>query len=239
MKLRYVTITGADDSCRPEDLVALSSDWPFLEFGILLSASAMGGPRFPSAIWLRKFVDVWRPDVRVSCHLCGRWLRNLLSGGDTAFMGSVGRLVWELFSRLQLNFHARPHRVEWEAFLGATDALRAFGLSQFIFQFDAVNDGLLDAARAHLDAVPLFDRSGGAGIVPESWPEPLPGVLCGYAGGLGPQNVRDELSRIEASVGDVAIWIDAETRLRSDDDLKFDLQKVRRFAELSAPFVQQ
>ena len=41
----------------------------------------------------------------------------------------------------------------------------------------------------------VSDKSGGAGIVPEEWSEPI-AWYNGYAGGLGPQNLEEQLSLI-------------------------------------------
>ena len=62
-------------------------------------------------------------------------------------------------------------------------------------------------------------------------------ILHGYAGGLGPDNIESELQRIAAAAGDAPFWIDMETRVRSDNDEQFDLNKVRRCLEITAPLV--
>ena len=48
MKLHTVTITGTDDSTNMADLVALSREFPFVEWAILVSESHEGGFRFPT-----------------------------------------------------------------------------------------------------------------------------------------------------------------------------------------------
>jgi hypothetical protein len=59
MQLKCVTLTGADDSILPEDLVALSRDFPFVEFGILFCRTFQGRrPGFPSEDWLRRLIKV-------------------------------------------------------------------------------------------------------------------------------------------------------------------------------------
>ena len=57
MKLDRVTITGADDSVDPLQLRALSLEFPFVEWGILVSHSntictSYPKPRFPSPKWI-------------------------------------------------------------------------------------------------------------------------------------------------------------------------------------------
>lgn len=54
----------------------------------------------------------------------------------------------------------------------------------------------------------LFDTSSGFGILPEKWPELLPELYCGYAGGLGPDNLQEQLEKIESVIGDNEIWVD-------------------------------
>ena len=71
----------------------------------------------------------------------------------------------------------------------------------------------------------LFDSSGGRGIRRAQWPTPLSGVRCGYAGGLGPENLRLEMPRIAAVAGP-DYWVDMENSLRDADD-HFSVDKAR------------
>lgn len=52
MILDKVSITGADDSVNPKDLVELSEEFPFVEWAILLSKSRMRSNRYPSLNWM-------------------------------------------------------------------------------------------------------------------------------------------------------------------------------------------
>jgi len=60
----------------------------------------------------------------------------------------------------------------------------------------------------------------------------MPGMVCGYAGGLGPDNLKKELAKIHRLAGSRAYWVDMETKLRTDDDA-FDLAAARRCLEIS------
>jgi hypothetical protein len=227
MNLDRVTITGADDSVDPRELGELAAEFPFVEWGILVSASSEGAPRFPTRQWVGRLVDNLGPEVRLSLHVCGRWVRDLMVGRDSLLRewGAVDR-----FQRLQLNFHARHHDV---LVFPAADLLRRLG-KQVIVQMDGTsNEGLLWLFRVDhgLDCAPLFDTSGGAGVVPASWPRPFSSIdYHGYAGGLGPETLLPELFRIADAVGDgeARIWIDMERRVRTEDDSALDLGKVRR-----------
>ena len=72
----------------------------------------------------------------------------------------------------------------------------------------------------------LVDGSGGRGRSPGVWTRPATSKRVGFAGGLGVDNVADELSRI-AGVARGPYWIDLEGKLRTDD--WFDLAKLEAF----------
>lgn len=232
MILDRVTITGADDSIEASDLVALSKEFPFVEWGILFSGSRQGTPRYPGTVWLAELWKASTEGLNLSAHLCGKWVRELVLEGQPSWWLSHGRLA-EAFRRVQLNFHGEYHK----AALGFIRALRE-RQHDYIFQHDGVNDGLISTftSTPNLRAYPLFDRSHGAGVVPGEWPKSI-WTYQGYAGGLGPDNLAEELGRIKEAAGKARIWIDTETKVRSEDDSGFDLDKVRKFLEIAKPFV--
>jgi hypothetical protein len=233
MKLDRVTITGADDSIAPAHLPALTRKYPFVEWGILFSGSRQGTPRYPSATWLGALAEhAFNVEMDLSAHLCGRWVRDLVLKGEFSFKDEYNSL-WPIFQRLQLNFHGQFHK----ACLGFRQQLALCREKEFVLQHDGVNDETILTLGAMLPVVPLFDRSGGAGVIPKDWPKPI-WKYCGYAGGLGPENIVDEIRRIGEVVGDSRIWIDMETRVRSSDDAQFDLEKVERCLQLAAQFVE-
>lgn len=233
MKLDCVTITGADDSIEPEALLPITEKYPFVEWGILFSGKQQGTARYPSYNWLGRLKTVAPNIPRLCAHLCGQWVRELVLSGKGTWWDRYQDLA-SCFRRIQLNFHGQYHKAG-EGFVGE---LRRLGNHEFIFQHDGVNDSLISTFTntPRLRVFPLFDRSGGAGIVPKEWPKPI-WKYQGYAGGLGPENIVDEIKRIGDAVGNSRIWIDMETRVRSEDDLKFDLSKVERCLEAAAPFV--
>lgn len=219
--LDRVTITGPDNGTDFNKLIQISELYPFAEWGILASASQEGNPRFPSRTWFKTIKS--EAKLQLSLHLCGRWVRDLLLGNIT-----FPTEIIEPFQRVQLNFHAERTPCEPKQF---AKALQSLGPRQFIFQIDGAhgNTHLYAAQREipELSLVPLFDISGGAGILPESWPQPQPEFSYhGYAGGLGPNNLREQIPLILQAAGNNRIWIDMETKVRSDDDKVFMLDKV-------------
>lgn len=224
MILDRVTFTGADDSVDPLELVEISAAFPFVEWGILFSLSHQGQPRYPSRPWIDRLADAATPGMNFSAHLCGRWAREMVVEADNTW-----GVAYEtsLFRRIQINFHGRyHHRHPHFIFL-----LEAHFEKQFILQCDGVNDHWVKEAAEKSLCVPLFDTSGGKGLLPKTWPKPWKGVYCGYAGGLGPQNVTEQLEIIRNLGGNQHFWIDMERRVRSADDAVFDLSKVRAVLE--------
>jgi hypothetical protein len=231
MRVDRVTLTGADDSVHPEELFTLSMEFPFVEWGLLISRAQEGSARFPSQEWFSNLqaCALASPEAKFSCHVCGRWTGRLLNLAEKMSIREWPCPI-SFFGRIQLNFHAEKG---YEVHPDLSKAIP--GGKQVILQMDGVNDSLLHSVlNQGIDAVPLFDKSGGAGIVPPEWPEPMapPSLYCGYAGGLGPENVEAELDRIAlATRDDRRIWIDMERKLRSEDDQQFDMGKCRRVLE--------
>ena len=229
--LKIVTVTGADDSVRADELIAIAKEYPFVEFGILLSRSYFpnGRSRFPSGAW--KSENLWRlsqAGVRLSGHLCGKYVRDVLHGD-----WSVIRMEpthWHYFERFQINTHGEQFsasNLRWPLYPGGRE---------IIFQLDEVNDNFLPTAQElGYRATGLFDLSHGAGVLPQEWPSAC-SLWIGYAGGLGPANVAEQLDRIEKVAGKEA-WIDAETKVRSDNGLRFDVDKAAAFLEEAKPWV--
>ena len=238
--LDRVTLTGADTTTDIEHMGRLSEAYPFVEWGILVSESSAGSPRFPSFEWI---VELYRfrenNPINLSVHVCGEWVRDICAGNWSPFMCHIGPLA-NLADRIQLNFHAYTHLITPNFVPESSRRCKENGW-ELIFQVDGVNDHLVFEARAEgLPAVPLFDKSGGAGIVPDKWPMAIKGVYCGYAGGLGPSNVLKELVSIEYDSGldcPARYWIDMETKVRSRSGLDFDLdlcEEVLASVELNA-----
>ncbi len=242
MNLDRVTITGADDSIQPSELVKLSGEFPFVEWGILLSASNGGSSRFPSLQWIAKLGEVCCafPNVALSMHVCGEWVRDICAGNWTPLFTNIGPVLGlGNTKRVQLNFRAYQHLLTPE-FLNAAKIRCLEQGWQVIFQCDGVNDQLVPiVCDAGLNAVPLYDRSGGAGVVPDNWPTAAEGVYSGYAGGLGPDNLESELLAISKAAGEERFWIDMETKVRAVRNGEFDLQTVRQCLGICKPHIEQ
>ncbi len=230
MTLNRVTITGADDSISAHELKSLSREFPFVEWGILFSMTQQGRPRFPSERW----IDHLPEGLNYAAHLCGRYASDLVLTVHFSWASNPNNHP-NIFQRIQLNYRGQFHRAH--SYLG--NALAYLPDTRWIFQCDGVNDqSVYRLVREEPELrAPLFDTSGGAGVLPDSWPRAWEDSYCGYAGGLGPDNVTAQLDRIVVAAHELPFWIDMQRRVRSEDDVQFDLGKVRRVLELCAPLV--
>jgi len=160
----------------------------------------------------------------------------------------VGEVDWmdlpdiiQISQRVQINTHAEPHTstTGMIASLGSCDSVGIAKATprEFIFQWDGINNHLTFAAHAYgFKVAALFDTSGGAGVLPDVWPGPAKEFWCGYAGGLGPDNVVAQIEKVE-QVCQQPYWIDMERRVRVDDDSQLDMSKVRSVLQSATAFV--
>ena len=226
MKLKYVAITGADDDVAVADLNALSEKFSFAEWAILLMPERMGQKRFPSADWIKNFVRKYEGEYK-SMHLCGSAFLGFIKN-DPAVLN-----LMKGFNRIQLNLEFGNVEGQYKI----DDLLRqikAHPEFEFVIQYTDKRQDLLPRLLDIPNHAILFDGSAGSGVLPGSWPAPLSGHFCGYAGGLNPDNIRQNLEKIAKVAHGRETWVDMETGVRTDD--RFDLKKVRRVFDLSVPF---
>lgn len=246
-RLVGLTISGADNGVTPADLVDFAREAPFVEWGILVSETRMGTPRYPSREWLRvlgqamevaRLADVPRP--RLSLHVCGRWARDILAGVENATTPVTALTTLAPFQRMQINGGSVGDD-QVAADLGERLPQVPDG-GEIIFQIGSHRrTRALDLARAAgAPCSALLDASGGRGETPDLWPAPIPGVKCGWAGGLAPWNLAAEVLRMQhADTHDgqpVDFWVDMETGARTSD--VWDWNKVRAAVAAVAPMIE-
>jgi hypothetical protein len=198
-----ITVTGADEKTSISDLVTLCSAYPLAEVGLLYTATPEGRNRYPSYEWLDAATNALAG--RCALHVCGSGAREQLRSGNL-------RQLTERIARVQVN-----------GIVSVDDAIQLASMVRtLITQQCPANVSLIDAPISN--HVLLVDGSGGRGVSPLEWLRPETDKEVGFAGGIGPDNLRDELCKI-ALVADGEWWIDMEGKLRQDD--WFDLEAAR------------
>lgn len=99
---------------------------------------------------------------------------------------------------------------------------------QFITQHNKHNLDLLKFKAPNHQI--LVDASGGRGISPDKWIRPETDKIVGFAGGLGPDNLVEQMKVIRGLAADEPSWVDMEGKLRVDD--WFSIAKAREAIEI-------
>jgi len=226
--LKQVTFTGADATTHIPGMLALSAQFPWIEWGILLPFGD-GSDRFPTYEWVQGFIGavcLAPHEVKTAAHICPPWTQSFLLNPL-----AIDALIGSAFDRVQINTHAHPYNFisRWQ-----DSVVRDFP-REYILQLDGVNEENLYGSPGNVTG--LHDLSHGAGILPGSWPKPHPGrnQWVGYAGGLGPHNLAEQIPRILEVAGSTDIWIDMETHVRTNG--WFDLKKVRDCIRIAEKYI--
>lgn len=202
MKTLPITVTGADERTDVGELKKLNA-----EIGFLYTATPEGRNRYPRLGWI---VETANQLERASLHICGRGARAALMAGEIPVYG---------FQRIQVN--------------GAILAVEVERLCAQYPRHTIITQHRTDTAHllfvGTLNHAVLIDASGGRGISPEKWSSPTTAKYVGFAGGLGPDNLADELASM-AAVSRPGWWVDMEGKLRVDD--WFSVERAAQCVEL-------
>lgn len=230
MKINRVTITGADDKVNITELQILQRRFPFVEWGILFSASKPGTRRYASSQYVKKLTSLETP-LNLSAHLCGGYPRYILQKGDYSFLETLENK----FKRAQINFNFlnTEHNI-YHLFNLPTAAN-----IKFILQANKSNTSIINKVRE--EQLPfdfLYDSSGGRGTEIKEIKEPIAGYYTGYSGGLGPDNIEDFCQQLISHPSTESIFIDCESKVRDGFD-EFDLDKVEKYLEICSKYVTE
>lgn len=229
MRLGTITLTGVDHFVDLRRLQRLSKDFPEAEWGILYGPRAAGREfRYPALFGRdRGFVEelCGLDGVSLALHVCGAGVTELREGSNPALNDLVSKV-----GRVQLNLRGREHGSE--RVLSMVSQVGALNPgARVIVQANAANADLAREIGDRPSIQWLWDESGGRGQVSKEWPTVdrwrsmgLTDRDKGFAGGLGPSNLRWELDRIEATLhgSNQEVWTDMESSMRGSDD-RFDL----------------
>lgn len=239
MKLDRITITGADSSNEKfnvfRSMSSVTMKYPYVEWGFLVTKEKIGNkPRFVNSGWISEAMDHC-DSSNFSMHICGGYVRDMCRGEpsflDDFYEHNMGRI-----DRIQLNLSCYLHLINRDRMLRAMK-VPELEKKQFILQFSRPDFELLGFLRdAGVDAVPIFDQSGGKGKSPEEWPKASELYYNGYAGGLSLDNIDGELDQIAEAAGKTSIWIDIETGVR-DSHNRFDFDLVEGFLKKCKPWM--
>jgi hypothetical protein len=233
VSLRAVGFCGVDDSIHQNMLIMMSQSYPVAEFGVLFHPMKQGKhPRYASVSWIDHLVQVVKgynssgqgmsKRMKLAAHLCGSHVDDVLTGNDGTIIQQLNS-AWNIFDRIQINATA-VNGVDTTLLHGSAPKLlkiiQKYPRIEFIIQKNVETQplwqGLLDTGDLPSNVSMLVDESKGTGLLSTSpWPQPPLNHEIGYAGGIGPLNIRQVLEDVQAVAKDRCVWIDMESSLRT------------------------
>lgn len=221
-----VSIVGADDAVNPEDLLALSKEFPFVEWGVIFSRNSCGlKPRYPSLEWMARLEQL---DVQTCMHLCGHIVRQIAPKDKLTNLKPLDTALCLLGNLKRIQLNLSPYVPDYVSHQTLLEEYAVKNQVSLILQNKTFNDPNVQASIHEYDhwMTPisfLHDASGGHGRVGEFEP-PVEDAFTGYAGGIRPDNLVETMDRIYATGLNQPFWIDMESGVRTDN--QFDLDKV-------------
>ncbi len=227
MDLKCVTISGTNEYTDIKDLVDLLCKYPKAEIGIQVSDKKFyyESQRYDWFLSLYNRAQNIGQNLNVALHINPGWVEKFCDGYIAAELSKVltlkNRHDGSLFvKRLQLNFKiGRDQQLDlnFTRFRGVISRYP----QRFILSYNEANKEFID--QFYFTYGPcfdlLYDESHGEGKPPQQWrPAVYSDVVQGYSGGLGPENISSEITKIALlNVGNTPTWIDAEGKLKGKD----------------------
>jgi hypothetical protein len=212
--------------------------YPVAELGVQAQPSAMSfGLR--RNIWFDLILhsaSVARVPVNVAVHVNYEWCDDLCSG-------KIPYEIKNWMNRFNI-YNNAPVVRRWQLNIGdgtrnfdtvaIAKLIREHPRNEFIFPYnDGVKDKIDALYKTGIKFSLLYDSSYGYGVSPEKWEVPVyEDIPMGYAGGLSPENVIDNLNKINAQVPkNYTTWIDAEGRLMKPGTRELDLERAHAYIQ--------
>jgi phosphoribosylanthranilate isomerase len=204
-KLKSVSFIGLDEHTDISRCFELASNYP-IEWGFLYGSEPGTAPRYPSEQFI---IDVSQltnqTNIKQSLHLCGNKARDFQKG--------VASTWYDVFDRFQINLLDKHYD-----FKALETMQTVFPKVEFVIQHRTSKQP------THC-FTPLFDASGGRGVVVDSYPDFSKVAHMGFAGGITPENVLEVNAKVTAN----SYYLDMESGIRTNDWL--DLDKCESICE--------
>jgi len=251
INLRYITCSDPRENVSTDDMIRLMEIDDSVEIGVQCDEVSMK-KRAPRYEW---FEELWRKadeeldEPKLALHVNGDWCTDFCNGKiPQEIIRWMSLCTPSLASsliipRIQLNIGFNLNEISPE---GVAEVIRQRGFRrEFIFPLNEYTEPFIrQLHEITQDFSLLFDGSYGAGMSPEKWERPIfYDIKHGYAGGLSPENVADNLAKISKAawgwVKDNLIWIDAEGQLMKPKSRHFDVNRARAYINAALEFAKR
>lgn len=226
MSFLGVTFAGLDESADLGKLKEIRSLYFTVEWGIRLAVEHQGREEgFPDIEWIRRLA----PELNLCAQLCGKNAGDFLHGDDTELMAHYGA-CWQQFRRIQID---SPKAIDGVDLPKLVRLIEKNSEKQIVFRVRDQNLEIADALVTQgISCAALFDQSEAQDPTQKKWPKGVPRFAgCGYAGGLGPDNIYKQLSPILNAAQTAERWwveIDSSVRTIEADRNVFSLASCKR-----------
>ena len=227
MNIEYITCSGIGPHNDISEIINLGKNYENAEFAVQVSREKFF-PYNDRYNFFRTLVATCTVnDVNLAMHVNLEYRTDLCRGIVPEFFQDLWSIKRQkgtqnadkpVIGRVQININGGNDKFKFYADKVA-DIIRAYPGIKFIFQYAPAQKKRMQ--RLDKQGVPfalLYDVSGGEGkLSRDSWGGIiLPGHQTGYAGGLSPNNVVENLHYINTLLPkDCITWIDAEGNLNS------------------------
>ena len=225
MNIEYITCSDMREHNDIDEIISLGKKYPMAEFAIQAHPSKFS-QHMSRYVWFDTLVHAARVNkMNLAMHVNAEYRTELCFGNIPYSL----RRLWEIrrddntpvISRVQVNINGGNDKFDFYPDKVA-NIIRAYPGIKFIFQYaPAQYERIRQLAKQNVPFALLYDVSGGEGkLSRDSWGGIiLPAHQTGYAGGLSPDNVVENLNYINTLLpANYDTWIDAEGKLKSPDD---------------------
>ena len=228
MNIEKITCSDMREYNEIDDIINLGKRYPMAEFAIQAHPSKFSA-YMPRYIWFNTLMHAARVNnVNLAMHVNAEWRTEICRGNipyEIKRMWDMRRNNGKpLVGRVQVNINGGKDSFRFWANKVA-DIIRAYPDIEFIFQYTQKQNTRLEKLdKTGATFSMLFDASGGQGKLPKKWRAPvMDNHKMGYSGGLSPENIAENLDKINLVVpANTNIWIDAEGKLKDPDTKQFD-----------------
>ncbi len=253
MDIRYITCSDPRNHNTYEELFGLCKMDPRVEIAVQMHPGKVS-PDTERYKWIKQLVDMMSDSITIqdvcnlAIHVNNDWCDDICNGtvpvalqplfnADRWYEQHMTRLQ-PVVKRIQLNMPQKTadnfnaHKLK--------TLIEYYEDKDFIIQYNArTKNAVQQLHKIGANFSLLFDESGGTGRDAGVWRAPVYPYFHyqGYSGGLSPENVAENLTKISRVAGAHAIWIDAEGKLKTDD--KFDPKRAAEYIKNTLAWEQK
>ena len=237
MNINVVSCSGANEHTELSELFKLVEENSAIsvEIGVPVSGSkaSFGSARYWWLKTLYFYQQANKKTLDLSLHLYFDWVERFCKGDVPAevdeFLSLKNYDGTPFIGAIQLNFKVGRERKP--ILVPLIEVIENYPDQIFVLSYNDSNAEIISQLRKKGTSFDLlYDDSFGSGILPEKRMRPIyDDVLQGYAGGFSPENVYEELNKLNAIVPKKRdIFIDAEGQLKGAGGY-FSVERADKF----------